>query len=112
MIYEKILILLERKIRFYKDPVNLYARSLKTRDNSENIDVNVVYPPQPSQLNNKNSQSMQNPDFGKSSLSVRDFLVLGMEALILSCNDHDKIPLSLELLHKNFQFLKKMIFNT
>ena len=118
MIYEKILTLLEKKITFYKDPSNLLARSLTTKEKSDEKDINIVYPPL--QMNLKKSQESHhvghsvptNSDFTKASLSVRDFLVLGMEALILSCNDHDKIPLSLELLNKNFQFLKKIIFDS
>jgi len=126
MIYEKILVLLEKKVMYYKDPANLIARALKSREGNESVEANIIYPPINLNTNKKSNQGQitgtlgtlgslgqdTGSEFQKTSLSVRDFLVLGMEALILSCNDHEKIPLSLQLHNKNFTFLKKIIFDS
>jgi len=119
-IVNKIFYLIEKKIHLF-----YYYLSTKTvplnksnfnndRDNSDNL---IFYPefPEINLSNEDNLDKFKNKKESKVnleySLSVRDFLIICAEALIVSSYNSEKLCYSVVLLEKNFSFLKKLMID-
>ena len=116
-IMERIFILLERKIQFYKESyVNINEKSNDTtlvREHGYNLDHNcndrhteflqLQYPPV------ENYGYLPSTVITTPTLSVRDFLTLSFQSLLQGMYDKKKFPFYFRLLENNFEILKKII---
>lgn len=119
-ILDKIYILLEKKIQQFQEShinTNFGINKKKGAQMTTNELSGFSYPPaltdnkkilelkKSSRINYVSSNS-------GNSISISDFLVLSMEALLLSMYETEKFPFSMNLIQKNFQLLKKIIFSS
>jgi hypothetical protein len=119
-ILDKIYILLEKKIQQFQEShikTNFGISKKKGAQMTTNELSGFSYPPL--LTDNKKIQELKKisrisyvSSNSGNSISITDFLVLSMEALLLSMNETEKFPFSMNLIQKNFQLLKKVIFSS
>lgn len=123
-ILDRLFNLIEKKLDLFCFNLSNKSIPLNNSQNrsNNNITTNLIfYPsfPEENQNNNKNPSlntirintvlnSNNNFDL-ENCISVRDFLIMSAEALILSAYSFEKLPFSVILLEKNFSFLKKLM---
>jgi hypothetical protein len=115
-IMNKIFNKLEEKIKLIKDTNFKISKSLNNFNN-KNLEIQkfkILYPPieqESSQLHSKSKTFSQADRSIAPSISIRDFYLLSLEALILSCYEFEKVPLNLNLIENAHDMLKKIVFD-